>query len=215
MSKTYGNEFRFIVFDIAINDRWCSVENMADIATKFGLEVVPHYKIPCTIEALDAERDKPSEVAVRRGITEPRKREGIVIRPLKELYLDESGTGRVIAKHRIKEMRETTTDRKVGANLEVLKQAEAIADEWVTPMRLQHVLQNVAANKGWNIEALGMESMKDVINEMVRDVYKESNAVEEGQEKEGTEVIKSGEADKAIARKAGGLYRDYLMGRLN
>jgi len=81
-----------------IGDSWLSVPKAEKVATDLGLEFVPYREIDATLEALDAERDAPSEVAVRRGITEPRKREGIVVRPLIEVTLNNGE--RVICKHK-------------------------------------------------------------------------------------------------------------------
>jgi len=84
MRETYGNELRFIGFDVKVGDIWLTVPNMADVCEKLGVEVVPYRKVSTDLAALDAERDRPSEVAVRRGIMTPRPREGVVLRPLQE-----------------------------------------------------------------------------------------------------------------------------------
>ena len=107
------------------------------------LEVVPWRKVSTDLDTLDAERDLPSEVAVRRGITEPREREGVILRPLVEMTLNNGE--RVIVKHKGDKFRETAKPRPVvdADKLAVLTQAQEIADEWVTAERLRHVLGKI------------------------------------------------------------------------
>jgi len=63
---------------------------------------------------------------------------------------------------------ETKTKRVVSAeDLKVLSDAKEIAEEWVTNMRLEHVLQKFDAD-------VGMESMGDIIKAMIEDVYREA-----------------------------------------
>ena len=81
MRHTYGDKLCFIAFDVKIDDAWLNVPSMDRLVAGLGLEVVPWRKVSTDLEPLDAERDLPSEVAVRRGITEPREREGVICRP--------------------------------------------------------------------------------------------------------------------------------------
>ncbi len=74
--------------------------------------------------------------------------------------------------------------------------ASAIADEWVTPMRLEHVLQRVPADD--------MSAAPKVIAAMVEDVYREGKG----------EVVESREATTAIGRKTAELLKKYLMNRV-
>lgn len=190
MSHTYGPEPRFIVFDVKINENWLAVPQMDELAMKLGLEVVPWKKVSTDLAALDAERDAPSEVAKRRGIQEDKPREGIIIRPLIELKRNNGS--RMIAKHKGASFQERQNQPKVvdPSKLEVLKEAQAIADEWVTPMRLEHVLQKLP-------EATGMEHTSKVIKAMVEDVLREAAG----------EIVESPDATKAIAKKAAELYK--------
>jgi len=143
MSYMYGPELRFIVFDVMINGIWLDVPNMDEVACKFGQEVVPWRKITCDITSIDAERALPSEVAIRRGFTEPHIREGVVLRPLVEMFNRYSE--RMIVKHKHEKFNERKTPQKVEdpSKLKILSEATAIADEWVTEMRLEHVLQKL------------------------------------------------------------------------
>ncbi len=191
MRHTYGDSLNFIVFDVKIDDIWLSVPDMYDVATKLGLEVVPFRKISTEIEVLNAERDRPSEVAVRRGCGEDKVREGIVLRPLKEM--SSSNGSRIIAKHKGDAFRETATPRVVDSSkLEVLEGAKAIANEWVTFERLNHVLQK--------IDAKDISDTKKVITAMVEDVYREGAG----------ELVESREATTEIGRRTAILFKNYI-----
>jgi hypothetical protein len=182
MSHTYGKEMCFIAFDVKVGDTWLNVPNAHDVATKLGLEFVPYEKVPATVEALDAERDRPSRVAKRRGIEEDKVPEGIVIRPLVEVVTPRGS--RIISKHKGDKFNERSTVQKVQdpAKLKVLAGAQAIAREWVTPMRLEHVLDKLPPNPE-------MKDIPVVIKAMLEDVFREAEG----------EVVDSKPARKAIS----------------
>lgn len=168
MSHTYGKQLKFVVFEVKIGDNWLSVDNADHVATRIlDLEFVHYNRIHTTLEALDAERDAPSVQAVRNGITEPREREGVVLRPIVELVGNDGK--RIITKHKGEKFRETATHRKIinPDKLQVLKEAKAIADEWVTDMRLTHVLQAFP-------DTVGLKDIPSIIKSMYDDVIKES-----------------------------------------
>lgn len=198
MRKTYGDALRFIAFDVKIGSSdggtWLNVPNMADVAQRLGFEVVPWSKVPSDLAALNAARDKPSEVAVRRGITEPRPREGVVLRPLHEFTT--SNGSRVIAKHKGAAFSETKSPHPVvdPSALPVLAEAQAIADEWVTPHRLEHVLQRVAGHDD-------VAATPRVISAMVEDVFREAKG----------EIIESKEARAAVGRATAKLFKAWLQ----
>jgi hypothetical protein len=193
MRHTYGDKLCFIVFDIKIGDIWLTVPNMADVAAKFGLEVVPWLKVSTDLASLDLERDRPSEVAIRRGIAVPKAREGVVLRPLAEFIA--SNGSRVIAKHKCSEFSETKTPRPIvdPSKLSILNDAQSIADEWVTPMRLEHILQKLPSD-------VGMEATPKVINAMIEDVFREAKG----------EIIESKEAKAAIGKVTAKLFKAHV-----
>lgn len=193
MSGTYGKELRFIVFDVKVGDSWLSVPDAKDVADKLGLEFVPFERVPTTQEALDAERDRPSRVAVLRGITEPKPAEGVVLRPIIELA--KNNGDRIISKHKRAEFAERASkkDTLPADKAVVLAKADEIAKEWVTPMRLQHVLDKFP-------QPHGIEKMKDVLAAMQEDVYREA----------GEEVVRSRESDRAISNLTARLFKGLL-----
>lgn len=210
MSKTYGKDLKFIVFDVRFNGRWLAVPIAEQVATFLKLEFVHYVKISTKLEDIDRERDADSVQAIRNGMGEGHKREGIVLRPCEELY-DERGN-RLIAKHKRKEFIETKTPREVNPDKQlILKEAQAIAEEWVTPMRLQHVLdvlkvyKHMKANGGKPTETVeapppGMEDIKVLIGMMVEDVKREAKG----------EIEENQAAMKAIGRRTATLFKAML-----
>lgn len=165
MRATYGDNLKFIAFDVKVGDKWLTVPEAEDfVVNKLGLEFVYYEKVSTKLSDLDAQRDAPSVQAKRNGILEPKMREGIVIRPLIEL--NDSRGNRVIVKHKRDEFKETKTPRVVNPeDLKVLVGANKIAEEWVTPMRLEHILGKM--------ESYDITKMPEIIKAMLEDVYRE------------------------------------------
>jgi hypothetical protein len=165
MSETYGKDLRFLAFDVHLDGAWLDVPAAAGLAAEFGIGFVPYEEGPFTLQFLDEQRDRDSLVAIVPG----KMREGIVVRAIKELAYPKTGE-RFIFKHKRPEFRETKTVREVDPQRSVaLAGAEAIATEYVTPMRLQHVLQGTPYN--------GPEDTGKVIKAMQADVKKEAKDI--------------------------------------
>lgn len=196
MSETYGKVLKFVVFDVQVGDKWLSVPQAEEVAKKLGLEFVYYTKIPTDLASLDAARDADSQQAVRNGVGAGKKMEGVVLRPLIEMTLNNGS--RIICKHKRDEFRETASPRPVvdPAQLQVLEDAEKIANEWVTPMRLQHVLDKIPNHS--------MENMKQILASMVDDVWREA----------GSEIVQSIAVAKAITRRTSKMYQDLLKSQI-
>lgn len=196
MSHTYGNELRFIVFDIMINDVWLDVPWMTNLAEKLGFEVVPWHKVPLNIATLNQYRDMPSEVAKRRGIIEDKPREGIVIRPLIETTINEE---RIMAKHKTDKFNERRTFVDVTPEkLKVLEKAMEIVHEWVVEERLIHVMDHIKADLKRDLE---VKDIPTIINYMVEDIEREAK----------DEIIMSKETKKQIGNKTVSLFKSWLQ----
>lgn len=198
MSATYGPQLCFIGFDVKINGLWLAVEPAQEIIVdKLGLEFVPWELVPTTMEALDAERDRDSVVAVRRGMGTGKLREGIVLRPPFEVTLN-SGE-RLIAKHKRPEFQERQHQPKVDdpARAQVLAEANAIAQEWVTRERLTHVLDHARAA---GAPFVAKRDIPKVIAAMRDDVYREAKG----------EIVESKEAETAIGKLTATLFLERL-----
>ena len=194
----YGKDLRFVVFEIKIGDLWLSVPQAEDVAKTLGLEFVPYKKISTDLDAINAERDALSEQARRNGVEGDQPREGVVLRPLIELV--KNNGERIIAKHKRDEERETTTPREVvdPAMLAILDQASAIASEWVTPMRLTHVLDKLP-------QGIGIEKTREVILAMIDDVLREAAG----------EIVDSRKVRAAISQRTAELFKARLKEALH
>ena len=120
-------------------------------------------------------------------------REGVVLRPLIEVttHLGE----RVIAKHKRPEFSERASNPEVNPGArEVLSAAEAIAAEFVTEMRLAHVLDKLG-------NPSDMSATKAVILAMIEDVTREARG----------EIVESKEAATAIGRKTVHLFKAHCQ----
>ncbi|MCK9615555.1 MAG: hypothetical protein M0R48_08630 [Candidatus Omnitrophica bacterium] len=178
MSKTYGSNLRFIAFDVFSSDRfWDLPDACRLVMEEFGLDFVPFKRVPATVEALDIERDSPSEIAARNGCQgntdrfgfNPPVREGIVIRPIHE-FTNKWGK-RVICKHKRAEFqeRQNTPDVKDfdPEKAKLIENADSIAEEWVVAERLNHVLDKLGNPRD-------LKDTGKVVKAMVEDVFREA-----------------------------------------
>lgn len=192
MSGTYGRDLKFVAFDVKVGDHWLDVVTASNLVQSLGLEFVHYDRVTTDLASLDAARDADSTQAIRNGMGESFMREGVVLRPLVELRLNDGS--RVIAKHKRDEFRETATPRPVvdPAKLEKLMDAERIAAEWVTPMRLQHVLDKMPDHS--------IEQMGAIIKATVADVQREGAG-----EFEDSPAVR-----KALSARTASLYKQRL-----
>lgn len=189
MSETYGKELKFVVFDVTVDKNWLDVPNAEDVANKLGLDFVDYERVSTDLKSLDKERDKDSAQAVRNNCGEGKLREGVVLRPLIELK--KNNGSRIIVKHKRDEFLETKTKREVNPEkLKILEDAKSIAEEWVTPMRLNHVLDKLG-------NPTEIEKTRDVIKAMIEDVIREAKG----------EIKESKLASQFIGKKAAQLYK--------
>jgi hypothetical protein len=197
MSKTYGKDLRFVAFEVKVGEYcWLSVPDAEQLAVSLGFEFVHYEKIATTLEAIDTEMNKDSVQAVRNGMGEGHMREGVVLRPLVELK--KNNGERIIAKHKRPEFRETETVRKVSPDrVQAITDAKKIAEEYVTPMRLQHVLSKLPQD-------INVEQTRDVIFAMLEDVEREASG----------EIIMSPDAKKAIGSRTAGMFKQRLKDAL-
>jgi RNA ligase-like protein len=193
----YGKALKFVAFDVKVGDSWLDVLKADQIVRDMDLEFVHYSRVSTDISTLDAARDAPSVQARRNGIEGDQPMEGVVLRPIKE-FTDNRGE-RIISKHKRAEERETQTARKVGdpAKLAVLEAAEAIAAEWVTSTRLEHVLDKLGE--------VGMKDTPRVIAAMVEDVTREGAG----------EFVDSRDARKAIGSATARLFKQRFVNDLN
>lgn len=192
MSAVYGKEGKFVAFEVKIGNLWLAVPKAEKLAIGLGLEFVHYNRIPCTIESIDAERDAPSYQAILNGMGK-HPREGIVLRPLEEVT--KNNGQRVMAKHKGDAYKETKSSREVSPEkLQIIAEAKAIAEEWVTPMRLKHILS------GSGLE-IRIENTGKVIALMTEDIIREAEG----------EIVDSPNARKEIARHTALMFKRQLQ----
>jgi len=193
MSATYGKALKFVAFEVKVGPHWLSVPQAEGCCQSLGLEFVHYRQVSTDLAALDAERDAPSVQAVRNGIVEPKRREGVVLRPLIEVT--KNNGERIIAKHKRAEFSERATIPEVDpTKREMLEKAGDIALEWVTEMRLDHVLDKLGNPRD-------LTACPAVIAAMVEDVCREASG----------EIVDSQAARRAIAARAVALFKERLQ----
>lgn len=193
MSATYGKDLKFIGFDIRIGEFWLDVPKAENICKSLNIEFVDYAKVSTDLDSLNMERDKDSTQAIRNGCGEGKIREGVVLKPLIEMTTNNGN--RIICKHKRDEFKETKTPRQVNPEeFKILEDAKAISEEWVTEMRLKHVLDKLP-------QGINMESTKLVIDAMIEDVYREAKG----------EIIESKEVTKYLGSKTAIMFKKYLQ----
>jgi len=195
MSAVYSKESKFVAFEVKIGNTWLNVPKAEQIVLGLGLEFVHYNRIPTNMTAIDAERDALSVQAKRNGMGE-HPREGIVLRPIEEVT--KNNGNRIIAKHKTDAFSEIKTPRDISPEkLQAIEEAKAIADEWVTPMRLEHILS------GNGLE-LCMENIGKVIPLMTEDIIREAEG----------EIVDSPDARREIGRQTALLIKRQLKASL-
>jgi hypothetical protein len=191
MSDTYGKELKFVAFDVKIGDNWLSVPQAEEIVKQLGLEFVYYYRLSTELVYLDRERDGDSVQAVRNGIGQGKKQEGIVLRPLIELI--KNNGERVIAKHKRDDFKETKTPRNINRDkIKLLIDAKEIAEEWVTEMRLSHILGKLSS---YDITNTG-----DIIKLMLEDISREAKG----------EILENKEVNRIIGQKTALMFKNRI-----
>lgn len=182
MRKTYGDDLKFIVFEVKIGDCWLDMYSADKFASGLGFEFIWYTRCKTDIKELNEARDWESVQAYRNGLGDNHKSEGIVIRPIIEVT--KNNGKRIIAKHKRADFSETKTPREVNsADLEILSQIKDICIEWVTENRLSNILSHIEGE-------LDIKMIPELINLMVEDVLREGEG----------EIVKSKLLVKAISR---------------
>lgn len=203
MSNTYGKDLKFVAFEVKIGDKFVDVPFAETVVKKLGLEFVHYEEIDADPETIDWIANAPSVQAKRNSVENPQlPREGVILRPLRE-FLHPDGKGRIMAKHKNDLYKEREHSPKIQdpEKLKKLENARQIAEEWVVPMRLNHVLDKLKAQ---NIE-LSEKSMNIIIKAMVEDVYTEAKG----------EIVESKTTRKAIGKRTAKLFIQYLKEKIN
>lgn len=197
MAHRYGPTLKFVGFDVEFTSSagksyFLNIPDAEKICLQVGIEFIHYVRSATDTDTLNALRDEPSVQAKRNGIEGDQPREGIVCRPLVEM-LDSFGE-RVVAKHKQDSERETKAPRVVGEKLAVLEEAQAVADEWVTETRLQHVLDKLP-------QGIGIDKTVDVIKAMTNDILVEGAG----------EFVDSKDVRSAVSKKTAALFKEKVL----
>lgn len=195
MSHIYGKEVKFVAFDVKISGLWLSVPQAESFCSEIGIEFVDYVFIPTEITQINQQRDKHSTQAMRNGMDFGCMREGVVLRP--PIEVTKNNGARIMAKHKNDSFKETRTPRKIHPEkLKVLEDARAIAREWVTPMRITHVLDK--------INEPCMEKMREIILAMQEDIKREGEG----------EIVWNKETKAVIGKATAVGVKEYFQNRL-
>ena len=194
MSKTYGKELKFAAFEVQIDDMWLNVPTAEKVVKDLGLEFVHYKEIPATMEAIEAEMKADSVQAIRNGMGEGHRREGVVLRP--PIEVRKNNGERVMAKYKNEEFQEIVNQPKVGDKWEVDTEAESIAERWTTTQRLNHVIDGL----GFAPEDLDVDKIGTIVVAMIADIETEGKG----------EVVVSKTARKYIGGKTVKLFKKML-----
>lgn len=195
MSYMYGKESDFIMFDIKVEDVWLSFDKVQKLAEELEIEIVDGEIIDATVEAIEEITNRPSAIALKKGLGE-HVREGVVLKPLEE-FVSNNGK-RVIVKNKTEKFMETATPRKIEdpERLKRIEDAKEAAEEWVTAMRLEHVLDK--------FPNAGQKQTGHIIRAMIEDVIREAEG----------EINDTREVRKAIGDCARIMFFDYLKSKI-
>lgn len=196
MRETYGDDLKFIAFDVKIEDLWLDVLKAHKFVESLGLEFVWFAKTTTDVDNLNSFRDRFSEQAVRNGLGE-KVQEGVVIRSLIELK--KNNNERIIVKHKTDKFSETKTKRTVSLEkMKILEGVNAICSEWITENRLTNILSHIS-------KALDIKDIPMIIGRMTEDVLREADG----------EIVESSELKKAIARETAIMFKKRLNSNIN
>ncbi len=198
VATDFGLEFVHYIrvpTELSVLDAWRDAPSVQAIRNGIS-QLMPWGTIPDeNSEDLPSNGINPSDW-IGRLVKNPKKREGIVLRPLIELR--KNNGERLICKHKGDDFKETATPRPVvdPSKMQVLVESQAVADEWVTYERLMHVLSKLPGHC--------MERMRDIIAAMIEDVNREGSG----------EFVPSEAVNKAIGKKTALAYKEYLNSQI-
>lgn len=198
MSDVYGKNKKFVAFDVNIGNSWLNVDSAKEVVDRVGLDFVAYSKINVDIDSLTRERDLPSRQAKKNGIVEDKISEGIIIRPLVETFMRGQ---RVITKYKHPKFSErfSKKDSTITQNniTNVRRESKDITKEWVTSVRMQHVIDRVRSELQRDpIE----KDVRNIIDAMMEDIIREGE----------NEIIITDLTKKMINNKTAGLFFKYV-----
>jgi hypothetical protein len=195
MWKTYGSKLKFVALDVFMCDKFLNVEDAEAVVKRLNLEFVDYVCGPNTIEFIEEQTNRDSIQAIRNGMGLGNSREGIILRPLEETYIEGK---RIILKHKTKEFSETRTNHKLGEQVKVIENEQEITDEYLTDERCRHVIDRIIQNR--EKKEIGFTDVKTFLELMVEDIRREAEG----------EIVWSKKVAKHIRCVAGNKFKAFL-----
>lgn len=166
-----GNDFR--VFDIKLDGKYLSQDEVTKWADKVGLKTMPVlYRGKPDAQIFNSLIDTMSRVGKENGIEDPENTiEGIVIRPPEMQWNAQRNP--IMAKYKVGKWAERASQKKhpyvPKQEKPVIPGAREFADEFVTTTRLEHILDQLReANLPIDLTSLG-----EVFKRMGQDIKRE------------------------------------------
>jgi Rnl2 family RNA ligase len=183
----YGVEKQFRAFDVRIGGSLLDYADFISVCDQLDIPRMPLvYDGPFDLEALLDLRHKVSVVGQAAGVTDPENTwEGIVLRP--PIMLRNKRGEWVMAKLKDEAFEERKSLKKSPMAPVDHTEAIAFAEEWVTPMRLEHVLQQAREQQ---VPIDSMQGMGSILRLMAADVLRESGTPKDQWKLYGSHVAK-------------------------
>ena len=184
-----GNDFR--IFDVKVDGKYVSFDDIAGWAEKIGLKTMPVlYRGKPDQKIFDSLIDTMSRVGEENGIVDPGNTlEGLVIRPPVLLWDEERSP--IMAKYKIGKWAERASQQRHPKTQPkerlVIPGAEAFAKEFVTATRLDHILDQLR-QEGIAVDAT---ATGEIMKRMGQDIKREGHHTLEEAHLEWKEVSPS------------------------
>jgi hypothetical protein len=173
----YGDEGRFRVFDVHINEVYLDWMDVVDVADKLNFEPVPYEILhDFDMEDLDKRREGEDPLALDDADEERKIKEGVVVRPLKEFTYKGD---RVLTKYKsekFEEVKKGTNKGSGGESKESKFDEEEIkkVDKYITESRIHSAVQNLRDKNPGEYQKIDRRVTGDVISEVVQDIREEA-----------------------------------------
>ena len=195
MRKVYGDKLKFICFEVKFNDSWLNVPSAESLVKSLGLDFVHYDKVETNMAMLNELIESSSPQGILNGMP-PHIREGIVLRPLEELYL--SNGKRIIAKYKSDNFKPNTKKEKTQRELALHTACEAVSQEIVTWGRLLRVIKKLKSV----YKELDIKSTPIVCRAMYEDIASNAN----------TDINETPLFKKAVGKITAEMYKNMLKG---
>lgn len=204
----YGPNKYFRVFSVRVNGDFVSWDAVKDYCAQVGLDTVPElYRgkpIPSELEKFLSLESKTAQL---NGVSDPsNKHEGMVIYPIP--MKRDSHDEWLIAKFKSPEFEEQASRTRMTSHMAIPipDTVTAFVAEFVTPMRLEHVLDQLREQ---GVDVTDVRATGSVLKNMNQDVQREGKAEWEALGIEWKKI------SKLVGEKTAILFRQHLVSQIS